>query len=39
MGARLKAGATNDMTSLHDYFGRGADDVMKRLKMLKLELT
>jgi len=27
------------MTSLHDYFGRGANDVMKRLKMLKRELT
>ena len=25
--------------TLHDYFGRGANDVMKRLKMLKRELT
>ena len=23
---------------LHDYFGRGANDVMKRLKQLKLSL-
>jgi L-ribulokinase len=25
--------------TLHDYFGRGANDVMKRLKALKLERT
>ncbi len=23
---------------LHDYFGRGANDVMKRLKALKIEI-
>jgi L-ribulokinase len=27
----------SEYVSLHDYFGRGANDVMKRLKQLKLE--
>ena len=28
-----------EYTTLHDYFGRGANDVMKRLKALKREMT
>ena len=27
-----------EYVSLHDYFGRGANDVMKRLKELKAEI-
>jgi L-ribulokinase len=27
-----------EYVSLHDYFGRGANDVMKRLKALKAEM-
>ena len=28
-----------EYTALHDYFGRGANDVMKRLKALKEEVA
>jgi L-ribulokinase len=27
-----------EYVTLHDYFGRGANDVMKRLKTLKAEI-
>ena len=30
--------STPSTCTLHDYFGRGANDVMKRLKALKAEV-